>query len=367
MAYLARNIEQAHVLWFEKSNQWVQLDDPQWFIFNLYVKETSREEALPEFLSTYPLPEDEARGLIGSSYDSFQKLFQPDFQLPSFDRNTTEASTYSLTQKKIHHYSFLEKQFSIAYGSPFLEEYIHLPLSHLEDTVNENSRFVLELFRMENLYVLRTEGRCLTAEEPGQIKRLLYIELTNLFYEKTDKDWMTLIHGSAVSMNSQLLVLSSAGGSGKSTMAGLLRMNGFNFFSDDFIPVEAASLNAYPFPAALCIKDDAIRLLESLGMSLERTRSHEMAYAAGTSPENEAAPAQVRSLIFIQYKKGSGCTLSPVSTLEALQRFLQEAWVGNDMERAGTFIDWFPKLSFYKLEYGNNEEAIALLRGLMEK
>ncbi|PKP39714.1 MAG: hypothetical protein CVT98_00765, partial [Bacteroidetes bacterium HGW-Bacteroidetes-15] len=269
MAYLVKRIEQAHVLWFEPSNQWVQLNDQQWFIFSQFTKKISKEEVIKKYCRRFSLPTDQALFLVDNLFDSIPKLLNPDFELPNFTRNSEDALKHTLPKSKSRIYSFNNKSFKITYDSPFLEQYIHLPLAHLATDTDKIKPLEIEVFSLKNKYALRigsTNKRCLVAHEPGQIKRLLYIELANYFFDKREDDWMTFIHGSALRKNDQVLVLTSEGGSGKSTMAGLLQLNGFDYFSDDFIPVETKGLKAFPFPAALCIKNDAISILESSGL-----------------------------------------------------------------------------------------------------
>lgn len=365
MAYLTKKIEQAHVVWFQASNQWVQMDEQQWLIFSFYKKGIDPLKAAKSVSKRFEIEKKESESVVANIYDSLNNLTKPSFQIPTFSEGRKEVVNYLLKRQKTHTYIFNNKQFSIAYGSPFLEQYIHLPLSHLEVEKAADSELKFELFSLENQYILRSQTKCLSADEPGQIKRLLYIELSNLFYDKNGSSWMSLIHGSAVTINEKLLVLTSPGGSGKSTMAGLLTQSGFDFFSDDYIPVDAGNKKAYPFPALLCIKNNSIELLESRGLELKRNNRGNLAYAV-PAYKIPTKSFKISRIVFVQYSKDKILDLKPISTLEALRDFLQEAWVGNDLQRARKFINWFSGLSFYKLEYGNNEVAIEALKERIE-
>ena len=370
MTYLSRKIEHAHVVWFKASNQWVQFDEQQWLIFCFYNEGLSDKEAVEKLCETSALTRVQAKKIVDSLFNSIGNLFNPSFKLPNFSAINPKIREYSLPKKKTRHYSYLNKPFSITFGTPFLEQYIHLPLAHLETESVDIKALSLEVFKFDDSYILRENGmggECLTTEEPGQIKRLLYIALANLFYEKGNDQWLTFIHGSAVIRNNRLLVLTSSGGSGKSTMAGLLLNHGFEFYSDDFLPVDTKTRKAYPFPAALCIKNDAIEMLELQGLSFSHKTSKHTAYANTLRSKPEAATGEIKNVVFITYNKGTDIIFKPISQLEALKQFFQEAWVGDDMQRAEIFIDWFTKLSFYKLEYGNSPKAIETLKNLMDK
>lgn len=370
MTYLSRKIEQAHIVWFQASNQWVQFDEQQWLIFCFYNEGLSGKEAAEKLCETSALTKTQAKKIVDSLYNSIGNLFNPSFKLPNFSATNPEIREYSLPKKKTRHYSYPNKPFSITYGSPFLEQYIHIPLAQLEVESDVSNALHFEVFKFNHSYILRENwegGECLGAEEPGQIKRLLYIALSNLFYGKENEQWLTFIHGSAVIRNNKLLVLTSSGGSGKSTMAGLLLNHGFEFYSDDFLPVDTQTRKAYPIPAAICIKNNAIDLLEDEGLKFYHKSPKNLAYLDVLTTKTYKNGLSIGNVVFINYTKGADVSLTKISPLEALQPFFQEAWVGDDMQRAEIFVDWFTTLIFYKLEYGNTPKAIEALKNLMDK
>ena len=355
------------MVWFEKSNQWVKLDEPQWFIFLLYEKQTGQKEAVKQFAEAYKLTAEQAAEIVSNIYDSIDKLLDPDFPLPDFTRDAEDVSRIKLTDSRTRHYQFGEKSFSITYGSPSLEAYIHLPFAHLEAETTGKPAIQLDVFPFCGRFAMRmhsSERRSLTADESPQIKRLLFVELASWLYNKTEKDWLSFVHASAVQKDGEVLLLSSASGSGKSTMAGLLMLNGFELFSDDFVPVDVTTGMLYPFPAALCIKNDSVPLLQDMGLkTFVKNRNALLAYVKPMSGTPDK-PRPARNLVFIRYRKGAGMKLSNVSITEALQHFHQEAWVGDTMERAEKFLEWFTGLNFYNLEYDDNNLAVEALTKL---
>lgn len=370
VAYLAKKIEQAHVVWFEASNQWVQFDEQQWLIFCFYKKGLSKKSATKKYCKKYSLPEVDAKSIIENFYTSISKLFNSTFELPSFTLSSQQASAHVPKKTKTYNYRHLNKAFSITYGSAFLENYIHLPLAHLESIDTSENPLTMEVFPFGNSYILRVNGgdkKCLSAKEPGQIKRLLYIELANFFYNKQSSDWLSFVHASALKKNNEAILLTATGGSGKSTLAGLLQLNGFEFLSDDFVPIDSISKKVFPFPAALCVKNEAIALLTAKGMEFTANPAKYTAYAKSTQVAAQAKVCKMSKVVFVKYNPHAELLFEPLPTLYALYYFLQEAWVGDDMKRAKKFINWFSKLSFYKLEYGNNDKAIEVLTKLTDK
>jgi hypothetical protein len=366
VAYLSKKIEQAYILWFESSNQWVKFDDQQWFVFGLFKKNLRKDEAIKKFAKKFSLPKSIAVEIVDSLFNSIDFLLNPSFSLPNFTNTPSEAFTHILAKNKVRIYSYQNKSFSITYGSAYLEQYIHLPFANLEVNHSDTVKLFVDVFPFAKNYTLRIGGeggKCLTAEEPGQIKRLLYIELANFFYSKSENDWLTFIHGSALSLGNRSLVISATGGSGKSTMAALLQLEGFNFVSDDFVPIGAKTKKLYPFPAAICLKNDSIPLLVSKGLEVNRNLGKS---AFVKMQQNNVIPTKAKAFVFIEYRKNADFVFERMSILEAISEFLQETWVGNDLRRAKSFINWFAKQRFFKLIYSDSENAVKALRELME-
>lgn len=369
MSYLVKKLDNAHVVWFEASNQWVKFDEPQWLIFSFYVKGTELNEAANKFAKKYSTSQSEAAQLVGSFYKSLGKLFNPDFSIPDFCVDSNFVKSYQPLRTRKRYYSFKNKAFSIVYGSPSLEKYIHLPIKNLETEEGPTGQ-KFEVFVHNSKYVLKVgeqNAKFFAAQDSGQLKRLLYIEMANFFYEKNASDWLAFIHGSAVLKNDEVLILTSEGGSGKSTMAGLLLKHGFELFSDDFIPVDSASPKVFPFPASLCVKNDAISMLKEQGFTLFEPAKSNLAYVVQHRGSEPTKPCKKLKVVFIKYNSNVDFQLNPISTLEALYHFFQEGWVGNDLKRARKFISWFSKLEFYRLEFSNNGKAIHALTDLVGK
>lgn len=349
-------IDNAHIVWFEKSNQWVQLDAPRKFIFDLYTGGSSRAHATDALSHAFDMDPAQSTLWVDNLYDSLEKLDGEGFPRPDFTIGAQQACRHHLPRSRTHHYQYKGKAFSIRYGSPFLETYIHLPLAHLATETTVPDALRLEIFPFEERFALRINGkRCLTADESPQIKRLFFVELSTYLYDIPEAGWMTRLHASAVEKEGQLLLLSSPSGSGKSTMAALLLKQGYRLFADDFIPVCLEKELLYPFPPALCIKKGALPVMEKEGI-----QPHLIHQQTGyiQPPAGTPSPLKTQSLVFIYYKADAPTLLEKVSPLEALQLFLQEAWVSDHPAGAEKFIQWFASLKFYRLTYSDNDEGV---------
>ena len=368
--YIFKKLGGAHVVWFEKSNQWVRLNEPQGFIFHWWEKGIPAKEAALQYQKAYHVSTEVAKKVVGNIYDSVQKLLEPDFPLPDLHLHAQEIAESHIPQSKTHHYRCGETSFSIRYGSATLEHYIHLPFSHLKVNAGGHESVLFEIFPFRDGFALRIPSvpdKCFFTDESPQIKYQLFVELASLLYGKSRQSWLSYIHASAVKKGEEVLLLSSASGSGKSTMAALLLQNGFEFFSDDFVPLDMEQEKLWPFPAALSLKNDSIPLLEKEGMPMSlKSSSRKLAYIHLDVTNFVPAPLSAHKLVFIRYRKDAPLQFNEIAPEDALPLFYQEALVGDTLQKAAQFIDWFSRLRFYTLHYSNNDIAIQTLHHLTQ-
>lgn len=71
-----------------------------------------------------------------------------------------------------------------------------------------------------------------------------------------------LLHASCVERDGRALLMTGESGSGKSTLATLLGSRGWRFMGDEFVLIDPASGNAYAFPRAISLKNQAIAVVE---------------------------------------------------------------------------------------------------------
>ncbi len=239
-------------------------------------------------------------------------------------------------------------------------------------------------------YYLQSEAlpggssRSFRFEESGLLKHRLYTTITSYIYGIPEEVWMSFIHASALTNGREALLLPSASGSGKSTITALLQLppdksiygsrNDLFFMSDDFTAIAAESAKAYPFPAAINVKEGSF---DAIKHYYDTSRDADANYIepAGSKarflcprlPEKNPYGAQpVKNIIFIKYNPGVTFRLSKLDTLSALAAFHEEAWVSQNPVHARRFIDWFATLDCHRLEYTDSRKAVQVIRNLLE-
>ena len=183
---------------------------------------------------------------------------------------------------------------------------------------------------------------------------------------------MGVFHASVISSQNKSILFLGDSGSGKSTACAILMAAGFNLVADDFVPVDALTGCAYPFPAALSVKKSALDPL--LRFFPDLAHADEFAYPAMDKtvrylpPELQSAgPAGgylCRALVFVSYKEQSGMVLEKLSKDIAFQKLVPDSWISPVKENAERFLDWFLSLPCYRLTYSDHEKMVAEIQKL---
>lgn len=367
----SKKIQHSHIVWFEESNSWIQFELPAWFIYCKILNGSKPKEISTAFSKKYSLGFKESLTIVTEIHNEIKKLKNYSFhKKPSFPC-TIYSSPPKFFSKRV--YLINQKRIEILFGSSLLEYLIHSNFSHLEAKSKLKHHYCIEVFQFQESFVLKTSDKAWAENDSNTIKRKLFIELTNLIYNKTENDWLAYIHGSAISNEHETIVLSTACGSGKSTLAALLCKNGLKFVSDDYVPIDAWFCKAYPFPAALSVKDGAYPILLPLYEELKDSQVYHfkgtnktVKYLAFPDDGNYYKPLPVKNFVFVVYDKTMPYSFRKVPTLEAIKRFNDEAWLSPTPAHARKFLKWFPGVNCYELVYSDNDRAINQVKSLFE-
>lgn len=362
--YILTRIGNAHVAWFEKSNQWVQLNAPQHEIFLLYTRGAAAEEAVQQLSHQFPTLAPDARVMVSQLYSSLEHLLTEGFPRPDFSQDAEAVARQTLHRARTHHYRVPAGNFSVSYGSEALWSYIHPGLAHAEVPSPAGGAMLFELFPFNNRFALRLDGHeSFTTDEMPQVKRLFFEKLASYLYPPGKKGWLAHLHASAVSRNGKPILLASPSGSGKSTLAALLLKAGCDLFADDYLPVCREKELVYPFPPALCIKSKGMHVMQQENIHPHNTHQGH-GYFLPQTGKIEDRPARITDMVFVRYKSGASLKMQTIPAEEILHLFMQESWVADDYEGAQQFVGWFRGIRFHQLEYSRNEEGVRAVMAL---
>lgn len=397
------------------------MEEPAWCVYDRLEKGDDHRRIVRQLTARYGLPDAEALRFAEEVTAAVRDHSTP-VPLPSRTAKLSPAAPSTFTPFAIRHYVANGIRIAISYGSPLPEYYIHRPLAHLEVSPAKNYDALIEVFEREETdppsgekdgalpeedrYFLRMGGACYGFREAGLIKRELFTGLANLIYGKSGGDWMAHIHASAVTDGREAILLSSASGSGKSTMAALLQApagtpeveagSGITpqddartgipagtgsgpgrlfFMSDDFVPVDARAKKAHCFPAAITIKKGSFHVISPLydrnkdaDASYRGPGNRSLRYLRPRFHDSEPwAPRSVKKIVFIRYNPEKTLDMERLDTLTALAMFHEEAWVSHEPVNAQSFIDWFARLECYRLDYSDNVNGVDAVKKLFDK
>lgn len=184
-----------------------------------------------------------------------------------------------------------------------------------------------------------------------------------------------VIHAAAVSRDGPVVVLPGPAGTGKSTLAANLVLDGWALAADDITVLgRDRSCPVRPLPTALCLKTDAWPVIAATAPEVERLTVHRRADGQSVryfSPRRDrqptgAAPSVPIGLIaFPRYMSGAPLSIRRLGLIEAFERFLPQFYpVSNrfDGETIDRLIDLLRRAPAIELCYGDGAEAVDAIR-----
>lgn len=132
------------------------------------------------------------------------------------------------------------------------------------------------------------------------------------------------VHAAVLACDGKAFMLLAPSGGGKSTTTWALIQEGYQYLSDEFGPVDLATLTVHPYPRALCLKTSppASHPLPAQTLVTALTL-HVPTAALPTLPG--ACPLPLVALFFLDYRPTLQPQLHPLSVTEASARLFAQA------------------------------------------
>lgn len=181
--------------------------------------------------------------------------------------------------------------------------------------------------RHRRRFLVRT-GSGVQFEPAGRKEVLPYVEwAVNWEIPKAMPQYLQL-HASSLEVDGMGVILPGASGSGKSTLTTGLVASGWRYLCDEFALVDSRSLKLHPYPRAICIKQPAFGVLESIGVSVRGYRHYlkgTKGYVAFVNPHSirddvVGRPCPIRYVVFPKYVANVRPSLIPISRADAAFR-----------------------------------------------
>lgn len=204
---------------------------------------------------------------------------------------------------------------------------------------------------------------------------LLYAQLRLFAFQK--KQRLLTIHGTVITgQNGQTLVLSGCSGSGKSTLAATLLARGFSLVSDEPAVIDSVTCNILAMPLGLGLKEGSWAALHSEYPHISALPVHlrfdgqKICYLLSDSIQvvsgNSSYPAT--HLIFPEFNPATPGKLESLSIVQTLNLFADAGYhVPNlDEERVLGIVNWLAGIKRYSLVYPSTDEALLLLKEIIQ-
>ncbi len=356
-------------VWFQESNQYVIMSPIEAEVLLKIYKndETSAIKKFYEEKTEYELDDIIIR--VQSLVDQQKKIAKSVSDVIQGDIGETPTE---FSRKRF--YKISNKIFFVEYETAELEFQIHHKFAHLEI---ENTTFIsnhFQVFLSDEMYVLKVDDRIIGQWDAQNLHYLtgkFSMELLNSFYDKTEDDWLAVLHASVISDGENCLLFAGDSGNGKSTAAAILMANNFHLIADDFVPLDTSSEVRF-FPAALSVKRQALSVLSEKFPELNDVKEIYFEQLNKTvrylAPSNDFSQDSYpsKAIIFIKYNKDVSFELKRIRNIEAFQELVPDTWISQIFENVERFMEWFSNIPCYRLEYSNNDEMLLSIKSLFK-
>ena len=187
------------------------------------------------------------------------------------------------------------------------------------------------------------------------------------------RQWLGILHASAVGARGRCVVFPGAKGAGKSTLAAALVAGGAEFVADDYAPLEQASWRVWPVPYASGIKRGSWRPLRRRYPDLHARPVHQLAGlhirylelgAARMAPLDRGLP--VEALVFPRYEAGAALEQERMTPAEAMGGLCRaRSMLDRRPEVLAETLRWVESVPAYRLRYGDLDRAVEQVFSLL--
>lgn len=374
--YIKKKIGLSYLIWLQNSNKYILLEEPAWYVFSKTVKRYKVVTVAEHCTRRYNLTAEEGLSFVKDIRAKIVQMNLPDNE-PVIDiPYPDQLKAHRFKPYSLHRYRFGENLIDFSFETPYFESYLHPMICHLETTDKKEKVAVFELFEFHDRIVFRLDGKIRgvwTYEETHLVKGLIFTNLINVMFDKTDDFWLMTVHASAITNGQKTILIPASPGSGKTTMAAMLQNHGYQIVSDDFVPIDRHSFHAWPFPIALSVKQGSVNLLSAIYSDLEQRPLNYLSAEKSVRyiwPDhthefvNRAFP--IKEFVFIKYNPLVDFEWKKIDQVQAIKLLLDQSWISPSEGNAEIFLHQLTQWSFYQLSYSNNKKALEAITNLFD-
>jgi len=284
---------------------------------------------------------------------------------------------FTLAAHREREYALLNLSLRIRYPCRDTEASVHPVFEHLEARLHdapEDRSSIFDIVKENDSYVVLKDGT-LVRDRLDRIELAPIIQREALLAAYEATDCLVALHAAAVCASGRSVLLPGASGSGKSTFTAALMASGLTYLSDELSLLLREPRLVRAAPVSLSLKRDSWSILASMCGSLEHLSVHlkdgdvEVRYLRPAKMDlPHHANYLAKCVVFLRLNPGGTCSLSPLSTAEALCRIAESGYAmpgGLKPDRVEALLAWIEQVECYELRLGNLGEAVRLIKDLL--
>ena len=360
---IIKTIEGKNVVWFQKTNQYIIMEAPAYAILVLFNGGLKKTKIIEWFSLKYMMSYEEAKKSVSQTLKII-KSQNTKQNPPGNNQVDLTCSTPVHLFYSQRFYTFNKNEICFYFETKeiealFLDHFKYLASSGINCTQS------YYLYKINGYYVVKDFQKVIGFWQQPKIhffKGKVFMLLLNNGYGTEDKDWMAVFHAAAICNGKESIIFPGKSGAGKSTLSALLKLNGFDVYSDDFVPVDIKTGKVAYFPATVALKNSATDVWYSANKDSEgRSASvqkniDQTVYIKNILTNNPKKP--VYKVVFLNYSKNTGFAFNPLTTCEALKRLIPESWLCPVFSNVEVFFNWFSSKLFFEMTYSDNSKMI---------
>lgn len=358
-----------YVVWLSGINRYLQLKEPAFRVFEQWAKGKVNSDIAKLCSVQYFLPEDESQRFVDEITSQVQSLFEVN---PPGSRIKTEENNFPLNPEYLstHTYQIGNHFFSFVYRNEYLKDLFHPLFRHLETDPAQSGSTLFELFNegeQDGYRIDQSDAVFFPVSEIDGYQGAVFMEILNAIHHMKSTDWMGILHASAITDGKSAIIFTAPSGSGKSSIALLMMVNGFRILSDDFVPVAMTEPEIYHFPAGISVKKTAVTFLKEYLPHLSSGINNENEFYLPPAGETGIlASVKTKAIVFINYDPSTKYELKKELNLEVMNNLIRQSWISGIPEAAEKFLAWYFNLPVYTLRYSDNSKAVEGMRVIFD-
>ena len=365
-------IEDKTIVWFAATNEYVVFENEVASILQQRISGSSIDEIALTIANKMDIPFTEIKHFIEELEEQFlNKKLVETFPLEKEVSKIQKPISFEISET----YLINDIVCKVAYLSKKERELVHPKFAHLVVSDASFHHHLFEVFIQNNEIILFVNNAFIGTWHPEEVHYFqgkFSMELIQKIHQKEESKWLGVFHASAVSDGKKSILFLGDSGNGKSTSLALLQANGFTCLADDFVPISAENKEVYSFPAAISIKKNSLKVLDSLYPNLADAIEYDFIrlnkIVRYLPPNNSDFTTHLpcKKLVFIKYEKEANLQVNSISKLEAFQQLIPDSWLSPLAENAAIFLDWFESLHCYQITYSDNQKMIETVQKIFD-